>query len=228
MQGSTLIIAAVLLMAALNVSMILATVGVKVLRAARERRLQDRKNRLEPPLYDFLATGEVPRLLLQAKGEDREILSALVVELIASLRGADCERLVGLAWELGFVKRDLNRLRSRRRWRRARAAENLGFFGGPDVAPQLAALLSDEDETVRAVVARALSRIGTPEAAQALARTLSDPSELTSLRAAENLERIGTLAVGPLIDLLDADERRAPVFAARILGDLRVSEARPA
>jgi HEAT repeat protein len=228
-QGSTLIIAAVLLMAALNVSMILATVGAKALRAVRERRLADRKKRLEPPLYDFLAAGEeVPRMLTQAKGEDGEVLSALIVELLATLRGADRERLVRLAGELGLVERDLTRLRSRRRWRRARAAENLGFFGGPDVAPQLAALLSDEDETVRAVAARALSRIGTPEAARALARILSDPSELTSLRAAENLERIGPLAVEPLVELLGTEERRAQVLAARILGNLRVAEARPA
>ena len=223
-----MIIAAVLLMAVLNVSMILATVGVKVLRLFNERRLADRKKRLEPPLYDFLATDDVSHVLLEAKGEDREVLSALIVELLATLRGADRERLEGLAGELGFVKRDLNRLRSRGRWRRARAAENLGFFGGPVIVPQLAALLSDEDETVRAVAARALSRIGTPEAAQALARTLSDPSELTSLRAAENLERIGPLAVEPLVELLYTDEHRAQVFAARILGNLRVTEARPA
>jgi HEAT repeat protein len=227
-QGSSLIIGAVLLMAVLNVSMILATVGAKTLRAFNERRLDDRKKRLEPPLYDFLAAGEIPRVLLQAKGEDREVLSALIVELLASLRGTARKRIAGLAGELGLVKRDLNRLRSRRRWRKARAAENLGFFGGPDATPQLAALLSDEDETVRAVAARALSRIGTPDAAQALARILSDPSELTSLRAAENLERIGSLAVEPLVALLGTDERRAQVFAARILGDLRVAEARPA
>lgn len=228
MQGSSLIIAAVLLMAALNVAMILATAGVKVLRAVKERRLDERKKRLEPPLFDFLTTGEIPRVLVQARGENREILSALIVELLASLRGSDRERLVRLAGELGFVKRDLDRLRSRRRWRRARAAENLGFFGGPDVAPRLAELLSDEDETVRAVAARSLSRIGTPEAARALARTLSDSSELTSLRAAENLERIGPLAVEPLVELLGTDERRAQVLAVRILGDLRVAEARPA
>jgi HEAT repeat protein len=228
MQSSSLIIAAVLLMVALNVAMILATVGAKVLRGVSARRLAERKKRLEPPLYDFLATGEIPRVLWQAKGEDREVLSALIVELLVTLRGADRERVVGLASELGMVRRDLNRLRSRRRWRRARAAENLGFFGSPEVVPRLAELLSDEDETLRAVAARALARIGTPEAAAILAGTLNDPSELTRLRMAENLERIGLLATNPLLAALEGGIPPARVLAARVLGNLRAFQTRPA
>ena len=226
MQGLSLIVAAILLMVAFNLLMVLATVGAKVLRSLNERRLRARRERLEPALYDFLATGEIPPALHRTK--DFDVLSFLIVELLTVLRGSDQDRLMRLTHELGLVRRDIGRLRSRQRWRRARAAENLGYFGGPDAAGPLGELLSDEDETVRAVAARALSRIGTQEAAYALARTLNDPSELTSLRAAENLERIGSLAVEPLIGLLDSDERRAQVLAARILGNLRVSEARPA
>ena len=92
----------------------------------------------------------------------------------------------------------------------------------------LTELLGHPDETVRAVVARALARIGT-EAARSLAETLNDPSELTRLRMAENLERICTLAVEPLIETLEGDAAgQARVLAARILGNLRAAEARPA
>ena len=89
-------------------------------------------------------------------------------------------------------------------------------------------LLSDEDETVRAVAARALARIGTESAAKILAPTLSDPSELTRLRAAENLERLGDLAVQPLSGLLMGLTDQGAVMAARVLGNLRAWKARPA
>jgi HEAT repeat protein len=92
----------------------------------------------------------------------------------------------------------------------------------------LSALLSDEDETVRAVAARALARIRTPEAARVLVGTLDNASELTRLRVAENLERVGPLAVEPLVKMLSIRKRRPPVMAARILGNLRAPEARPA
>src|SRR5690606_16196038 len=130
--------------------------------------------------------------------------------------------------ELGLVDRYLAELSSRNRWRRARAAENLGYLGGPEVVGPLSGLLSDGDETVRAVAARALARIGTQEAARSLVHSLGDPSDLTRLRVAETLERLGPLAVAPLIERLRSGEEGASAMAARILGNLRAREAAPA
>lgn len=151
---------------------------------------------------------------------------------MALLRGTGREYLMNLADDLGLVALYTDALRSGRRWKRARAAENLGFFGGPRVAGPIATLLVDDDETVRAVAARALARIGTEEAVRALARTLDAPSEITRLRVAENLERISHPAVGPLIESL-ADiaslgtrQLNGPVMAAQVLGNLRAAEAR--
>lgn len=231
MQGPSLIAFAILLMVALNLLTVAATVGTKSLRTRERRRVRDLRERLEPALYDYLATGEVSPVLRQTSGRDRETLTEMVVELLAALRGSEARRMAELAGELGLVERDLARLRARSRWRRAKAAENLGFYGGPEAAAPLGGLLREDDETVRAVAARALSRIGIPEAAGTLAGYLSSDSELTSLRMAENLERMGPLAVEPLAALVeseDEEERRAQVLAARILGNLRVAAARPA
>jgi len=152
-----------------------------------------------------------------------------MVEYLSVLSGTEKDRLVALAEEAGLVRSYFARLNSRHRWRKARAAENLGYFGGPAAVPRLTELLGHPDETVRAVGARALARIGTREAAESLAETLNDPSELTRLRMAENLERIGTLAVEPLIETLEGGAAgQARVLAARILGYLRAAEARPA
>ena len=231
MQGPGLVIIAILLMAVLNVLMFLATIIVKTLRFYERRRVQSLREHLEPALYDYLVTGGGSPILRQTLNRDRPVLVSMVIELLTVLRGSEAKRIVHLAGELGLVERDLARLGSRRRWKRARAAENLGYYGGPEAAGPVSTLLREEDETVRAVAARALSRVGTREAAVSLTNYLNSDSELTSLRMAENLERIGPLAVEPLIKLVESeeeDERRAQVFAARILGNLRVAEARPA
>lgn len=230
MQGLSLVIIAILLMVMLNVLTVVATVAVKALRSYEKRRVQKLRDRLEPALYEHLVTGEVAPILQQQNGRDQETLKSMIVELLTALRGTEYRRIVEFAEKLGLVEEDFARLRSRRRWCRARAAENLGYYGGPGATNHIGALLDEEDETVRAVAARALSRIGSQEAADFLSDRLISSSELTRLRMAENLERIGSLAVEPLLELIESEEdekRRAQVLAARVIGNIRVYEARP-
>ncbi len=228
-QSLSLTLWAVGAMVVLNVLMVALTVGTKALRGLRGRRTKAITSKLESALDDSLITGKVHPDLLDLNDRETDILAILMVEYLSVLSGAERDRLVGLAAESGLVRSYFARLRSRKRWRKARAAENLGHFGGPEAVPPLTQLLGHPDETVRAVAARALARIGTKEAAEALAKTLNDPSELTRLRMAENLERIGVLAVGPLVETLGGDAAgQAKVLAARILGYLRAAEARPA
>ncbi|MGB3635391.1 MAG: HEAT repeat domain-containing protein [Rubrobacteraceae bacterium] len=231
MQGPGLVIIAILLMVVLNVLMVIATMAVKILRTVERRRVENLRELLEPALYDYLVTGEISPVLRQTKARDKNILSNMIIELLTVLRGSESKRVMELAGELGFIEGDLAQLNSRNRWRRAKAAENLGFYGGPESVGPISGLLKEMDETIRAVASRALSRIGTQEAAEALAGYLSSDSELTSLRMAENLERMGPLAVEPLVELVESDEeeeRRAQVLAARVLGNLRIQEGRPA
>ena len=227
-SGLSLTLWAVVVMVFLNALMVAFTLMTKAARTFRGRRTKSRIRRLESALDDSLATGEVHPGLRGLGDMDTDLLALLMVEFLSLLRGAERERLVRLAREAGLVSRYFARLGARNRWRKARAAENLGYFSGPEAVGPLAGLLSHPDETVRAVAARALARIGTQEAAEALARTLNDTSELTRLRMAENLERIGELAVNPLVEVLGGGDSRARVFAARILGNLRAAEAGPA
>lgn len=231
MQSSALVAIAIFLMVFLNILMVVATISVKTLRTYERRRVQRLRESLEPALYDYLATGEVSsRVLRKVKGRDKTILSDMIIELLNVLRGSESQRMISLAEELGLVQRDLDRLYARGRWRRAKAAENLGYYGGPEAASPVSRLLREGDETIKAVAARALSRIGTKSAAESLTGYLGSGSELTRLRMAENLERIGPLAVDRLIELIESekeDDRQAQVLAARILGNLRVAEAGP-
>ncbi|WP_273847232.1 HEAT repeat domain-containing protein [Rubrobacter calidifluminis] len=219
---------AVLVIAGLNVLMLFMTVALRLVRSVRERRLQALLKEAESLLEGFLASDANRDGLRVFADRHPGVLASAMVGYLSMMRGAGREGLENLAAELGLVDRYLAELSSRNRWRRARAAENLGYLGGPEVVGPLSGLLSDGDETVRAVAARALARIGTQEAARSLVHSLGDPSDLTRLRVAENLERLGPLAVAPLIERLRSGEERASAMAARILGNLRAREATPA
>lgn len=223
-------------MAFVTVALISLTVGAKTIRAVGERLRESRRARLEPALEEFLITGEIqPELEATSVRERSKFLAPLMVERMKLLRGSGRERMANLARDLGLVKKLVSDLRSRDRWRRARAAENLGYFGEEDVVPALSELLSDPDETVRAVAARSLARLGTEGAVEALVRNLGNPSELTRIRIAENLDLVGSPATPHLVRLLDeaTDPERevhpyGPVLAARVLGGMREYAARPA
>lgn len=216
-------------MAVSTTLLVAVTVSLKALRTLRQAVYKRYYRRMEPALESFLVTGEAQPELERLRPWERDrFLSTLMVERMALLRGTGRDYLVRLAASLGLVDRYLKDLRSRRKWRRARAAENLGFFGGERAVEPLGDLLSDRDETVRAVAARALARVGTRGATELLARTLNDPSDLTRLRAAENLERLGDPAVGPLSKMLSQLTKGGAVMAARVLGNLRAREARSA
>ena len=215
-------------MALLNAAMIVLTLGLKVARTAHQRRLRASSERFEAALNDLILTGSADDVLLRPNRRDMDLLATKMVEYLSLLRGEQRARLADLAERAGLVRKFFYRLRSRNRWRKAQAAESLGYFGGPEAVGPVSSLLSYDDETVRAVAARALARIGTPEAAEKLAVTLNDPSELTRLRMAENLERLGGVAASPLIETLGSGDQRARVLAARVLGNLRAAEARPA
>ena len=229
MQFAGIVYWAVVILLVLNVSIVLLTVGVKAARTIRVGWYKRHFRRIEPAFEDYIITGEDQPELEALRPWQRDVfVSRLIVERMALVRGSGKDHLKRLAENLGLVDRYLEDLGSRRRWRRARAAENLGYFGGERSVRQLGRLLADSDETVRAVAARALARIGTPEAAHILAKTLNDPSELTRLRMAENLERIGSLAIEPLVEILKNGKPQAQILAARVLGNLRALEARPA
>jgi HEAT repeat protein len=220
---------ATVVMAGLVVTMIIITVGVKVLRYLKISWYKRHYRRIEPALENYILTGEDQPELSRLRPWQRDLfLSRLIIERMGLLRGAGREYLMRLAKELGLVDRYMGALRSRRRWRRARAAESLGYFGGEEAVEPLVELLSDEDETIRAVAARALARIGSDRAVQLLTQTLDNPSDLTRLRVAENLERLGNRSVRPLSGELLSLETHGALTAAEVLGNLRDSAARPA
>jgi HEAT repeat protein len=216
-------------MAGLVVLMVIVTVGVKAARYLKVSWYKRHYRKIEPALENLVLTGEdQPELALLRPWQRDLFLSRLIIERMSLLRGVGREHLMRVAKELGLVDRYLGALQSPRRWRRARAAESLGYFGGEQAVEPLGELLSDEDETIRAVAVRALARISSDKAVRLLIKTLDNPSDMTRLRVAENLERLGNLTVKTLSGMLLTLGSDGALMAAQVLGNLRASDARPA
>ena len=220
---------AILLLILLNVLIVGLTVETKMSRSIVRRRRKSKTDNLQPALVSSATSDDLHPDLRNLGRADSDVLTSLMIDYLSLLlRGVGRDRIVQVAEETGLVDRCLKNLNSWRRRRRAQAAQGLGYFGGSRAVGPLTKLLGHRDETLRAVAARALGRIGTPEAAEALAWTLDDPSESTRLRMADNLERLGPLAIGPLLSSLKDGQSQARVLTARVLGNLRAAETRPA
>ena len=115
---------------------------------------------------------------------------------------------------------------------RARAAILVGETADARYAPQVQALLRDQDATVRGAAATALGRLGAPEAAEPLATLLQDATQPLEVRTAA-AHSLGLLASPPtaaaLIAVLQAppDPQQAVLreAAAASLGAVKSKEA---
>src|SRR5918997_5249354 len=131
MQSAGIVYWAIVILLALNVSIVLLTVGVKAARTIRVGWHKRHFRRIEPAVEDYIITGEdQPELEALRPWQQDVFVSHLIVERMALVRGSGKDHLKRLAEHVGLVDRYLEDLGSRRRWRRARAAENLGDFGG--------------------------------------------------------------------------------------------------
>ena len=144
MQFAGIVYWAVVILLVLNVSIVLLTVGVKAARTIRVGWYKRHFRRIEPAFEDYIITGEDQPELEALRPWQRDVfVSRLIVERMALVRGSGQDNLRRLAEHLGIVDRFLKDLNPRRRWRRAWADENLGYFCGERSVLTLVQLLAD-------------------------------------------------------------------------------------
>ncbi len=209
---------------AICVALIVATAVRGSLRARRARVHERRVDALRGPVEACVLEGApMPRV----QPADVEPLLDLVLRYSSMIRGRDVERLTQCLGEQGVVDDLGRRLKARRAWQRADAAETLGRLRVQSAVPALIVALADPSEDVRTVAARSLAAIRDPRAVPALARTLADPSRWTLSLVAENLMAMGPAVVPSLLDLLESKEHNVRVAAVQILGEVRDPKATP-
>jgi HEAT repeat protein len=156
---------------------------------------------------------------------DRRLIRKILLHLAQDVRGETSDGIAGVYRQLGFLHRDLARLRSWRAITRANAAADLGAVRLAEAVPALLTALDDPDMRVRQSVIWALGQAGGPDTVAALVRLLGDPSRQVARRAHEVLaERGGEIKDAILAYAATTASRVGRQAAIELIGWLRIAE----
>jgi HEAT repeat protein len=190
-----------------------------------------RTNRREPLLtrlvYQALQSTPVNAREFRRLGRfDRKLVRSILLGLALDLRGETGEAIAALYGELGFLRSDLGRLKSRRPTTRASAAGDLGLIRFTGAVPALLQAFTDPDVRVRQAAVWAVGRTGGQAALHAVIRLLADPSRAVAQRAQEVLAERGREVVdGILAYTENTSSRPGRLAAIELLGLLKVTTA---
>jgi HEAT repeat protein len=188
--------------------------------------------RMQERLSAFLAGAAEPEAVVAALRRSRPAATMALVSTAAALAPDERPRLTPIFRELGLIDQERDALTDRHWSRRLRAAERLGFMGGPAEAGALINALHDELLDVRLAAGRSLAQLRAPEAIEPVLRALAVHGELPIRLASDILVEFGEGAVAPLIGFLDqrtpGSDTAAAVAAVTVLGLLRADRAVPA
>jgi HEAT repeats len=135
--------------------------------AYRARARGELVTRLRPVAIAFVES-EDPEAAPELHGREAEVFASLLGGYARLLRGPAWERIAAYFEATGGVDEQLERLHSRRAWRRATAAFTLGDMCARRAAPELLVALGDRVRDVRMAAARSLGRLGAVEAIEPL------------------------------------------------------------
>ncbi len=200
----------------------------KAWREARALRHRRRRRELEPLLLRFVHGSEPSvraALGREVVSSDRRVVEAVLLDHAERVRGIERERLTRALAELAFVDGYLARLRSRRWWVRADAAEKLGLAGAASATPQLIRALEDPESEVRMRAAKSLGVVGGKASAPALVRALDEPNRWSTIRIADILTSMGRDVVDDLLAAFDELSPRGKVAAIDVLARIHSLKA---
>jgi hypothetical protein len=182
--------------------------------ARRERRLREVEQQLRP-LAIAIVEGEPAEL--EIGDAEAPIMAAIMARYSRALQGDSRARIATFFEQQGQVGRELDRLSSRRAWKRAAAAFALGDMGSARAVSPLIAALGDGDREVRTAAARSLGRLGAVEASPRLVEALASGAVPRAV-AGQALIAIGPVAAPELHPLLGSEEEQVRRAAAEVLG----------
>jgi HEAT repeat protein len=204
------------------------TAGIVVNKARREMsEAIDRRRRtlLEPAILEYLGAATSKPLPGYLPGSlsrrDRRLVEEILLEAARRAKGDTRGRITAALEGRGSVRQAISSLRSRRRWKRADAAESLGLMRSREAVEPLVALLNDPEPEVRIRAARALGLIRGTTSIRPLVRALADPSRWSAIRVAEILIGVGTEAADELLAAFESLPRLGRISALDVLGRIR-------
>jgi HEAT repeat protein len=154
------------------------------------------------------------------------MVRSILLGLALDLRGDTAEAISELYQHLGFLERDLARIKSWRATVRAGAAADLGLTRAARALPALQRALNDGDLRVRQAAVWAVGQIGNPATLNSLLRLLGDRNLIVAHRAQEVLaERGREVADGIVLYAETTASRSGRLAAIQLIGWLRITTA---
>ena len=204
------------------------TLAIVINKARREMsEAIDRRRRalLEPAVFEYLGAasskplpGYLPKRLSR---RDRRLVEEILLAAARIVKGDTRDRITAALEGHGSVREAIRSLRSRRRWKRADSAEDLGLMRSREAVEPLVALMNDPEPEVRIRAARALGIIRGTTSIRPLVRALADPSRWSAIRVAEILINVGAEAADELLAAYETLPRHARISALDVLGRIR-------
>jgi HEAT repeat protein len=155
---------------------------------------------------------------------DRKLVRSILLGLALDLRGETGEAIATLYRELGYLEKDLARLKSWRPSRRANAAADLGLIHSAETMPDLVRALRDSDVRVRQAAVWAIGQVGTPNSLGGLVSLLGDRNLVVAHRAQEVLAERGREIADSILQYAETTSSRSGRLAAvELIGWLRIT-----
>jgi hypothetical protein len=190
-----------------------------------QARASRREPTLTPLIYDAVQSTPMNlQPLSRLNRFDRKLMRSILLGLALDLRGDTGEAISQLYQRLGFLKRDLVRIRSWRATVRANTAADLGLIHAPQAISALLKALNDGDVRVRQAAVWAVGQVGKPATVSGLLRLLGDRSLIVAHRAQEVLAERGREIPEAILAYAETTSSRFGRLAAiELIGWLRIS-----
>jgi HEAT repeat protein len=150
----------------------------------------------------------------------RNAFLSVLTSTAADVSGETSDRIVVLAYELGFVDELIARLRHRHWWIRAEAAMQLGILRARGATADLAAALEDPHPGVRLQALRALLNVVGVEAFGAIFRSMRDLSAWEMMELSVSVKKHGPAAVPYLLEGLGARDMSIVELCIELLAEV--------
>ena len=190
---------------------------------------RNRAARREPALtraiYDALQSSPAhARRLPRLSRFDRKLVRSILLDLALDLRGETAEAIANLYSQLGFLRRDLRRMKSWRATTRANAAADLGLTHAAEATAALLEAMDDDDVRVRQASVWAVGQVGTAATLKGVVRLLGDRNPIVAHRAQEVLAERGREVADAILTYAETTSNRPGRLAAiELIGWLRLT-----
>ena len=159
--------------------------------------------------------------------EHFQVVRSILLDYSRELVGDTRARLILLFHELGFVKMEINLLRSRKWWLRAEAACNLSLMEAKVAMKDLLKATDDPHPDVRAEATQTLFDLLQENALPELLPLLKHLSQWMVIRLSSDILRLQSRAVPHMLEGLERREHTVQLLLLDLLGEIRDLRAYP-